>query len=123
MILTFINLYFSLTLSFSGASLRMLCRPRWNPWAKGATKELQWFGPDSNLAVLLATFLGFQHSLAVVGGTVLPGIILGQLDPSGQAAPFLVSYALITSGICTWIQIAHTPICKTKYFLGSGLLW
>jgi uracil-xanthine permease len=88
----------------------------------GATKELQWFGPDSNLAVLLATFLGFQHSLAVVGGTVLPGIILGQLDPSGQAAPFLVSYALITSGICTWIQIAHTPICKTKYFLGSGLL-
>ena len=71
--------------------------------------------------------LGFQHSLAVVGGTVIPGILIGNQDPSkslsgftsvspaylfkaqilslpsigGEAGNYLVSYALITSGICT----------------------
>jgi xanthine/uracil permease len=58
----------------------------------------------------------------VIAGTIIPGVLIGQLDPSGEAGPKLVSYALLTSGICTWIQIAHTPIPKTKYFLGSGML-
>lgn len=32
------------------------------------------------------------------------------------------SPSLITSGICTTIQILHTKIYKTKYYLGSGML-
>ena len=101
---------------------KLLCRPRLNPWKKENQEPLQFYGRDANLAWLLAAFLGFQHSLAVVGGTVIPGILLGNQDPSGQAGPYLVSYALITSGICTWIQIMHTRIFTTKYYLGSGLL-
>lgn len=101
---------------------RRLCKPRLNPWKKDNQEPLPYYGRDDRLAGLVAIFLGFQHSLAVVAGTVLPGILIGSQDPSGKAGPYLVSYALITSGICTWIQILHTPIPKTKYFVGSGML-
>lgn len=101
---------------------KFLCTPRLNPWKSEGAGKLKFYGKDEPLPPLLALFLGFQHSLAVVGGTALPGIILGSMDPSGKAAPYLVSYALITSGICSWIQIMHAPIPKTKYFLGSGLM-
>lgn len=69
-----------------------LCMPRFNPWAKDQ-KALPSYGKDASLSLLLTIFLGFQHSLAVLAGTVLPGILLGQLDPSGKAGPYLVSYA------------------------------
>mmetsp|Transcript_24367 Transcript_24367/g.36111 ORF Transcript_24367/g.36111 Transcript_24367/m.36111 type:complete len:422 (-) Transcript_24367:46-1311(-) len=100
----------------------VLCMPRLNPWKVDTKHKLQYYGKDEALPPLLAAFLGFQHALAVVGGTALPGIILGSYDPTGKAAPYLVSYALITSGICSWIQIMHAPIPKTRYFLGSGLM-
>lgn len=99
-----------------------LCTPRWNPWKKDVKHKLPFYGKDEPLPPVLAAFLGFQHALAVIGGTALPGIILGSYDPSGEAAPYLVSYALITSGICSCIQMLHAPIPKTKYFLGSGLM-
>lgn len=77
-----------------------LCKPRLNPWKKDNQEPLPFYKKDDRLAWLLAAFLGFQHSLAVVGGTVIPGILLGNQDPSGKAGPYLVSYALLTSG--TW---------------------
>lgn len=101
---------------------KKLCMPRLNPWRPTEESKLPFYGPDESIPFLLAMFLGFQHSLAVVGGTALPGIILGNLDPEGKAAPYLVSYALLTSGICSWIQILHMPVPKTKYYLGSGLM-
>ena len=70
-----------------------LCMPRFNPWSKADQGSLPYYGKDSRLALLVALFLGFQHSLAVVGGTVLPGILIGAQDPSGKAASYLVSYA------------------------------
>lgn len=75
-----------------------LCKPRLNPWKEDNQEPLPFYKRDDRLAWLLAAFLGFQHSLAVVGGTVIPGILLGNQDPSGKAGPYLVSYALITSG-------------------------
>ena len=70
-----------------------LCTPRFNPWSKSTQGALPYYGKDSRLALFVAMFLGFQHSLAVVGGTVLPGILIGAQDPSGKAASYLVSYA------------------------------
>jgi xanthine/uracil permease len=99
-----------------------LCKPRFNPWKKENQEPLPFYGPGDRLSFLFAMLAGFQHSLAVVGGTIIPGIILGNLDPSGNSGSYLVSYALITSGICTWIQIRKTPIPKTPYFVGSGML-
>lgn len=75
-----------------------LCTPRWNPWRKDDKEPLPFYNKDDRLAWLLAAFLGFQHSLTVVGGTVIPGILLGNQDPTGKAGPYLVSYALLTSG-------------------------
>ena len=72
---------------------RAMCMPRFNPWSKTSQESLPYYGKDSRLALLVALFLGFQHSLAVVGGTVLPGILIGAQDPSGKAASYLVSYA------------------------------
>lgn len=81
-----------------------LCKPRLNPWKKEHAGEahLQFIGPNDVLPALVAGLLGFQHSLAVVGGTVIPGILIGNQDPSGEAGPYLVSYALITSGKSKW---------------------
>ena len=72
---------------------KRLCMPRLNPWKKENNDPLPYYGKDSRLAFLVAMFLGFQHSLAVVGGTVLPGILIGAQDPSGKSASYLVSYA------------------------------
>jgi len=71
----------------------VLCKPRWNPRKKAEEGEgkLEYFGPDDELPLIPAIFLGFQHSIAVLGGTVIPGILLGNQDPSGQAGRYLVS--------------------------------
>jgi len=87
-----------------------LCTPRFDPWKKENQKPLPSYKKDDRLAWLLAALLGFQHSLAVVGGTVIPGILLGNQDPSGQAGRYLVSYALLTSGEY------HRPIDRSTAF-------
>lgn len=98
------------------------CTPRFNPWSPDAKVDMPFFGRDAFLAPLVCIMLGFQHSLAVVGGLITPPTLIGGLDPSGTSAPALVSYGLIVSGICTTIQASHMNIPKTKYYLGSGLL-
>lgn len=102
----------------------LFCKPRWNPWSKRKEDhvDMPFYGRDAVLPYVVAGLLGFQHSLAVIGGAITPGTIIGSLDPSGEAGSYIVSYSLIMSGICTWIQVLHTPIPKTKYYLGSGLL-
>jgi uric acid-xanthine permease len=100
----------------------LFCKPRFNPYSKEGQVEMPFYGRDAVLPYIVALMLGFQHSLAVIGGAITPGTIIGSLDPSGEAGSYIVSYSLIMSGICTWIQVLHTPIPKTKYFLGSGLL-
>lgn len=100
----------------------IFCTPRLNPWSPDAKVDMPFFGRDAVLAPLVCVMLGFQHSLAVVGGLITPPTLIGGLDPSGQSASHLVSYGLIVSGICTTIQASHTSIPKSKYYLGSGLL-
>jgi NCS2 family nucleobase:cation symporter-2 len=102
----------------------LFCKPRFNPWSKKKEDQvgMPFFSRDAKLPYIVALLMGFQHSLAVIGGAIVPGTLIGSLDPSGEAGNYIVSYSLIMSGICTWIQVLHTPIPRTKYFLGSGLL-
>lgn len=102
----------------------LFCRPRFNPWTKdpNAKVEMPFFGRDAQLAPLVCIMLGFQHSLAVVGGLITPPTIIGGLDPKGEAATYLVSFSMIVSGLATINQAAHSKLPFIPYYLGSGLL-
>lgn len=70
--------------------------------------------------------MGFQHALAMVGGIIsIPRIISGKgpghlnFDPEGQA--YLISTALIVSGLMSIIQILRFRIFK-NIWIGTGLI-
>lgn len=108
-------------------------------------RKLPFFGPSDRLPVLLALILGFQHALAMVGGLVVPPLLLS--GSSGAALvkadqTYLVSAALICGsfsssiltatsriltssltgcGLGTFLQVSRIPLGR-GYFLGSGVL-
>lgn len=62
-------------------------------------------------------FVAMQHLLAIFVAIITPPLIIaGALGLDPQESAFLVSMALFTSGIATFIQ------CKRFGFIGSGLL-
>ncbi|GAA5990421.1 hypothetical protein JCM10908_007363 [Rhodotorula pacifica] len=88
------------------------------------SRKLPFFGPNEPLPVLLALVLGLQHALAMVGGLVVPPLLLGgsagaMLSSADQT--YLVSAALIWCGLGTFVQVSRIPIGK-GFFLGSGVL-
>ncbi len=61
--------------------------------------------------------LGLQHMLAMFVGIITPPLIVaGAIGLDTETTAFIVSMALIASGIATWLQI------KTLGPIGSGLL-
>jgi NCS2 family nucleobase:cation symporter-2 len=92
------------------------------------TKSLRappFFGLNDRMPVVLALLLGFQHALAMLAGIITPPIILSgsggaNLEPAQQQ--YLVSTALIVSGLLSCIQITRLRIFKTPYYLGTGLI-
>ncbi len=61
--------------------------------------------------------LGLQHMLAMFVGIITPPLIVaGAIGLDTETTSFIVSMALIASGIATWLQI------KTLGPIGSGLL-
>ncbi|KAI8149983.1 permease family-domain-containing protein [Fennellomyces sp. T-0311] len=102
-----------------------MCLP--SVFVKKEERHTPFWGLNSRLPLGLAAVMGFQHALAMVSGVVTPLLIMGgegptslNLDISDQQ--YLVSAALIASGILSVIQIARFKIYKTPYFLGTGLL-
>ncbi|GAA5885630.1 hypothetical protein JCM3774_001998 [Rhodotorula dairenensis] len=88
------------------------------------SRKLPFFGPNERLPVLLALVLGLQHALAMVGGLVVPPLLLGgsagaALSPNDQT--YLVSASLIWCGFGTILQCSRIPIGK-GFYLGSGVL-
>ncbi|KWU43840.1 Xanthine/uracil permease, partial [Rhodotorula sp. JG-1b] len=88
------------------------------------SRKLPFFGPNDRLPVVLALVLGLQHALAMVGGLVVPPLLLGgsagaALAPNDQT--YLVSAALIWCGLGTFVQVSRIPLGK-GFFLGSGVL-
>jgi len=72
--------------------------------------------------------MGLQHMLAMIGGIITPprllanrGCLLGR-DPALCAiTPYLISSAMLASGILTIIQITRIKLCG-GYYLGTGLI-
>ncbi|KAI3340108.1 permease family-domain-containing protein [Ustulina deusta] len=95
------------------------------PFLRKKRQVSPFFGLNDRLPVFLAVLLGFQHALAMLAGIITPPIILsGAAGVNLETAlqQYLVSTALIVSGILSMIQITRFHIRGTPYFVGTGLI-
>ncbi len=89
------------------------------------TRASPFFGLNDKMPVVLALILGFQHALAMLAGIITPPIIMagaGGLNLVEDQQQYLVSTALIVSGLLSMIQITRFHIYKTPYETSSPLL-
>ncbi len=74
------------------------------------------YGLNDKPPVLDSIFAALQHLLAIFVGIITPTLIIGGVLGLGKEVPYLISMALIVSGVATFIQVKRVgPI-------GSGLL-
>lgn len=93
------------------------------PFVKRKRRAAPFFGLQDRMPVLLGLLLGLQHALAMLAGIVTPPIVLsGAANLTGELQSYLVSTALIVSGILSAVQITRFHLWKTPYHLGTGLL-
>lgn len=88
-------------------------------------KAAPFFGLDDHMPVLLALLLGFQHALAMLDGITTPLLVIASEGAAGLGADdtqYLVSTALIMSGLLSSIQITRFHVFKTPYYIGTGLI-
>ncbi|CAJ2499647.1 Uu.00g025000.m01.CDS01 [Anthostomella pinea] len=103
------------------------------PFMKKSRRASPFFGLNDKMPVVLALLLGLQHSLAMLAGIITPPIIMagaGGANLDADSQQYLVSTALIVSGILSMIQITRFHITKTplpltsatRYYIGTGLI-
>lgn len=95
------------------------------PFMRRSTSRSPFFGLNDRMPVLLGLLLGLQHALAMLAGIITPPLILS--GPSGanleiHQQQYLVSTALIISGILSTIQIVRFRIFNTPYYIGTGVI-
>ena len=91
------------------------------PFMKKSTNASPFFGVNDKMPVLLGLLLGFQHALAMLAGVITPPMIISS---SANLLPdqkqYLVSTALIVSGIFSAVQITRFKIWGTPYAYPSN---
>ncbi|KAI1122022.1 purine permease [Nemania abortiva] len=95
------------------------------PFLRKRRQASPFFGLNDKLPVFLALLLGFQHALAMLAGIITPPIILSGaagVNLETNLQQYLVSTALIVSGILSMIQITRFHILGTPYYIGTGLI-
>ncbi|KAI1736083.1 purine permease [Xylaria scruposa] len=95
------------------------------PFLRKRRQASPFFGINDKLPVFLALLLGFQHALAMLAGLITPPLILsgaGGVNLELELQQYLVSTALIVSGILSMIQITRFHIWGTPYYIGTGLI-
>lgn len=99
-----------------------LCTPRL-PCLRSQSSRSIFFGLNDEIPILVAMLMGFQHALAMVGGVITVPRILGGVPlkflPEDQA--YLISTALVVSGLMTIIQIVRIKLVA-GYYIGTGLI-
>jgi NCS2 family nucleobase:cation symporter-2 len=92
---------------------------------------LTFYTKDEPLPLLLAAIMGLQHAFAMVGGLITPPLVIFKFSVNFTdvaTQQYVVSAALICSGISSWINLSKTPIPFTKklfkrqLYVGSGVL-
>lgn len=90
---------------------------------KGDKNRSTFFAVDSSLPLLLAILLGFQHSLAMIAGIVTPPLLMASAaNFDAQMTQYLVSAAMIGSGLLSLIHIIRFRIPGTHLYVGTGLI-
>ncbi|CEJ88414.1 Putative Purine permease [[Torrubiella] hemipterigena] len=95
------------------------------PFLRRGPIRSPFFGLNDHMPVVLALLLGFQHSLAMLAGIITPPLIISGPAGANLAVAdqqYLVSAALIISGILSTIQITRFKLFKSPYYLGTGLI-
>merc|ERR1712000_737904 len=95
------------------------------PFIRRRVVSSPFFGLHDRMPLLLSTLLGFQHALAMLAGVITPPLILsgqGGANLELRQQQYLVSTALIVSGILSAVQITRFHIWGTPYYIGTGLL-
>jgi len=82
---------------------------------------------DEPIPIFMAMIMGLQHAFAMVGGLITPPLVVMKFTVCGfpfcpELQQYAISAALITSGICSIINVTKIPIPGTKYFIGTGIL-
>ena len=73
----------------------------------------------------VATVMGFQHALAMLGGIIaVPLIVGGPFDANltNEESQYLISAGLIASGILSFVQIYRLKLGNSGYYMGTGLV-
>jgi NCS2 family nucleobase:cation symporter-2 len=87
------------------------------PAGSGSSRrKAPFFGLNDRMPVFLGLLLGLQHALAMLAGIITPPLILagsGGVNLPVEQQQYLVSTALIVSGILSSIQITRFHIYKT----------
>lgn len=87
------------------------------PFMRKSHRAAPFFGLNDRMPTLLAMLLGFQHALAMLAGIITPPILLSGAagaNLTGEMQQYLVSTALIVSGLLSMIQITRFHILKTQ---------
>lgn len=86
------------------------------PFMKKSRQAAPFFGLNDKMPVVLALILGLQHALAMLAGVITPPILMagsGGVNLPADMQQYLVSTALIVSGILSMIQITRFHIYGT----------
>lgn len=100
---------------------------------KNAKKPIAFYAKDEPIPILLSAIMGLQHCFAMIGGLITPPLVVFRFTVCGfpfcaDLEQYAISAALITSGICTIINIAKVPIPFSDkifgkvFYIGSGVL-
>ncbi len=87
------------------------------PFITKGVVQTPFFGINDKMPVVLAALLGLQHALAMLAGVITPPIIFsggGGANLLPEQQQYLVSTALIVSGLLSAVQINRLRIPKTK---------
>jgi len=74
------------------------------------------YGLEERPTVVKATFAAIQHVLASFVGIITPTLVIGGVLGLGEHIPYLISMALMVSGVATFIQARRT------LGIGAGML-
>lgn len=94
------------------------------PCIKGKRIKGPVFFPlEAKLPIVLASILGFQHALSMMGGLVSVGLLLGSYaNLDARDTTYLVSASLLGAGILTFFQVSRIRIPFTRLYIGTGMV-